>query len=300
MNLNFNYELPTSNVREKIINEIANEYSFIKCDTLSKSLCLRKIDYIKLGNMSEVILFAGAFHGMEWLTSLLLLHFIKSICYSINYNKPISDIHISRFLKKRGLIVIPCVNPDGVEISLTGPQSAKKYKELVSLISNGNTSNWQANARGVDINHNFNADWYNLHIMEQKSGILGPSKTRYGGAFPESEPETRAITKLCRSINIKHAVAFHSQGEEIYWEYGINTPKKSKLMAQVMAASSGYTMSEPEGLAVGGGFKDWFIQKLKRPAFTIEIGYGKNPLPLSDLKDIYNKLEETLVLNLIM
>ena len=71
-------------------------------------------------------------------------------------------------------------------------------------------------------------------------------------------------------------------------------------MAQAMSAVSGYKLGEAEGLARGGGFKDWFEQKFHRPAFTIEIGKGMNPLPISDLDSIYEKIREMLVLSLVL
>jgi g-D-glutamyl-meso-diaminopimelate peptidase len=37
------------------------------------------------------------------------------------------------------------------------------------------------------------------------------------------------------------------------------------------------------------GCKDWFIQDWKRPGFTIELGRGINPLPLSQFDEIYQK-----------
>ena len=77
-------------------------------------------------------------------------------------------------------------------------------------------------------------------------------------------------------------------------------PDRALLMAQVMATSSGYAISSPEGLAIGGGFKDWFITELRRPAFTIEVGLGKNPLPIQNFYQIYPRLEEMLVLSAIM
>ena len=33
--------------------------------------------------------------------------------------------------------------------------------------------------------------------------------------------------------------------------------------------------------------KDWFIQTYRRPGFTIEVGTGENPLPLSQFEEIY-------------
>ena len=117
---------------------------------------------------------------------------------------------------------------------------------------------------------------------------------------PESEIETQLLTNLCRKVNFRHVIAFHSQGEEIYWNYKDYTPKKSFLMANILGKTSGYKVSEPEGLAVGGGFKDWFIKEFKKPAFTIEIGKGKNPLPIDDIVDVYKKLEKALVFSTIM
>ena len=35
------------------------------------------------------------------------------------------------------------------------------------------------------------------------------------------------------------------------------------------------------------GYKDWFIQTYNRPGYTIEVGRGVNPLPLSQFPQIY-------------
>ncbi len=296
----FDYNIADEKNRSKLLRKLELKYDFINIGVLSQSLLDRDIPYIQIGNPKNQVLLAGAFHGMEWLTSLLLLHFTKELCKSIVKKETISEIRIADFLNTRGVFILPCVNPDGVEISLHGLSAAGRFKSLVQEVSKGDTSNWNSNARGVDINHNFDAGWEFLHKREQDAGIIGPAKTRYGGKFPESELETQALTSICRFANIRSAFAFHSQGEEIYWDYGDYTPEKSELMARVMSASSGYKASRPEGLAVGGGFKDWFIKEFRRPAFTIEIGKGKNPLPIKDLESIYYTLEELLVLSIIM
>lgn len=300
--LNHNYfnELPIESYRNKFISNLNLQYPFINVNNKFKSLCSRNITVITIGNMENSVLLSGAYHGMEWITTLLLLKFTSRLCDSINQKKEFFNMDISKFINSRGITIMPCVNPDGVEISLRGPKYAGKYYELVENISGGDTSNWQANARGVDLNHNFNADWEDLHLREQQSGFTGPSRTRFGGPHPESEPETQAITKICRENNFSHALAFHSQGEEIYWDYGKNTPEKSEFMARVLSSVTNYKVCSPEGLAVGGGFKDWFITEFKKPGFTIEIGKGKNPLPISDFDNIYEKLEYMLLLSTIM
>ena len=283
-------------MRENLIFAIAEKYPFVHHGVISKSLCERKIHYLQLGKRVNQVLFAATFHGMEWLTGLLVLTFFEKLCEKVQNNQIFYGLDIAKLLEQRGICIVPCVNPDGVEISLHGAETAGPYKNLVRSAANyGSTASWQANARGVDINHNFNAGWGRLHQMEIENDIIGPAPTRYGGPEPESEPETRAIVNLCQKENFRHAIAFHSQGEEIYWNYGPRTPLNSRLIANIMAKFSGYSVAKPEGLAVGGGFKDWFIEKLGSPGFTIEIGKGQNPLPIRDITPIYRTLEEMLV-----
>ena len=108
------------------------------------------------------------------------------------------------------------------------------------------------------------------------------------------------MTELCRRCRFRHVIALHSQGEEIYWDYGPRTPERSRLMAEILASASGYTVARPSGLASAGGFKDWFIEETGRPGFTIELGRGENPLPLTDFEPLYQKAREMLLLALMM
>ena len=290
----------THEVRQSLINSIVREYNFLTLGSIGKSICGREISYIRVGNPKKMNLWVAAHHGMEWITSMVVLKFLDRVCDTIRRKETICGIDFKRSFNQKGLVIIPCLNPDGVDISLWGKDAAGKYSELVNKVSGGNTSRWQANARGVDLNHNYDADWQALHELEIKNGIDGPRATRFGGPHPQSEPETKALVDFCQKNNFEIATAFHSQGEEIYWNYGPNTPKVSETIANILALASGYTVSQPEGLAVGGGFKDWFIQKMKRPAFTIELGKGENPLPASSLEQIYNKIEKSLLISAVM
>lgn len=260
-----------------------------KIFSIGRSALGRNIYAVGAGKLCSGIIYVGGVHSLEWLTTLLLIKF----CFELSKRK---DKLL--FLENRGVIIIPCLNPDGVELVINGIESAKEKKASIARMSNGDLSNWQANANGVDLNHNFDAGFNELKKLEIKSGILSPSPRRYGGEYPFSEPETKALASLCRLFDLQVAYAFHSQGEEIFYQYGKNTPPRSRLMAELLSQSSGYKLSTQEGLASHGGFKDWFIEKMSRPAFTIEIGKGKNPLPITDLDDIYKKLEDMLFLSL--
>ncbi len=285
--------------RKIFSDKISGSYDFVNKSIIGYSLCGREIECYHFGARTNVVIYCGGFHGSEWITTLLLMNFIKDICVSLCNNTLISGIKASNFLDNYGVYIIPCVNPDGVEIAINGSCTAKEYAPLVDSITY-DTVHWQSNARGVDLNHNFNAGWEHLKHLEIESGINFPSYTRYGGSNYESEPEVQALVKFCKSIDFRHAIAFHSQGEEIYWNYGENQYEKCFYIAKALSANSGYALSFPEGLAVGGGFKDWVIDKLNKPAFTIEIGKGKNPLPVSDIHSIYRRLLDMLVLGVVI
>lgn len=285
--------------RDSIISGLLLDYPFLSKTMIGESRCGRPIEMLTVGAYRPQVLLCGGFHGMEWLTSTLLLRFLRDVCAEIADGGTMYGISPRAILNQRGLAVIPCVNPDGVEIQLHGSECAYEYSDTVESCG-GDTSHWQANAAGVDINHNFDAGWQALHNLEQSSGITAPSPTRYGGEYPESEPESRCLASYCRAADISHALAFHSQGEEIYYSFGEHTSIRAREMGERLSLASGYALSEPSGLAVGGGFKDWFIEKLRRPAFTVEVGKGENPLPPSMLDDIYNRLREMMVISLTL
>jgi len=283
-------------------HKLAERYPFLSLGSIGKSVLGKELLCLELGQnpSARAILYAAGFHAQEWLTGLVLLKFIEQLCGSMETGVPIDGIDPRHIGGDTRLLFVPLVNPDGVDLAINGLEAAGEYRDSVQKISGGDLGGWNANIRGVDINHNFNAGWHILRKKERTFGITEPSLRRYGGLSPESEPETRALTALCRSRNIRHALALHSQGEEIYWRYGKRTPARARLMANVLAAVSEYTLCDPEDIASHGGFKDWFIARFCRPAFTIEMGKGKNPLPLSDFEPVYARVREMLMLAALM
>lgn len=286
--------------RQKIINALCCRNEILQKFSIGKSCAGRDITALKIHSDSEYVLFAAAFHGSEHITANVLMMFIEEFCSAYQKNRALCGINIRRALGGRGVIFVPCVNPDGCEISVRGEAGCGKEKDKIYKMCQGDFAHFNANLRGVDINHNFDAGWEKLHALERKSGILGPAATRFGGKKPHSEPETVAMVNLCRQHNVHHALALHSQGEVIYWSYNGLEGKVSKQMAEIMAATSGYALDIPVSLASGGGFKDWFITEFLRPAFTIELGKGKNPLPIEQALKIYSDIRETLTICAIM
>ena len=107
------------------------------------------------------------------------------------------------------------------------------------------------------------------------------------------------MMRLTRKMDFERVFALHSQGEEIFWDFGgIYVPGALEL-AEEMAAVSGYEVSTPEPLASYGGYKDWFIQEFGRIGMTLELGKGENPLAISGFADVYEKAVGMMMVGVI-
>ena len=58
-------------------------------------------------------------------------------------------------------------------------------------------------------------------------------------------------------------------------------------LGQRMADLSGYALDDTPYESAFAGYKDWFIKYFRKPGYTIEVGEGINPLPLSQFDEIY-------------
>lgn len=292
--------LPDAGTVRGMIYALKGRYFFLDALPFGRSVLGRELYALTLGTGSKRVLYAAAFHGQEWITSLLLLRLCEELCVALQKDGCLLDIDLRRALYGRSLVLVPTVNPDGVEIALHGADAAQGYADAVRQMGGDTPGLWQANVCGVDLNRNYDAGWREAKSAAEAQGVIGPGPRRYGGSAPNSEPETQAMLRLCKLLEPRHVLALHAQGEEIYWQYGTATPSRSRIMAEVMAASSGYAVAQPESIASHAGFKDWFIETYRRPGFTLECGKGENPLPLSDFEPLYARLRELLLLTALM
>ena len=82
-------------------------------------------------------------------------------------------------------------------------------------------------------------------------------------------------------------LAYHTQGEVIYWQFMGSAPPGSRELGLRLAAASGYALGEEPYDSSFAGYKDWFLQDFDRPGYTVEAGSGENPLPLSDFDSLW-------------
>lgn len=285
---------------KKYMLDLEKEYPFLDLFSLGQSVLGRELFCIRCGKGKFRVFINGAHHGSEWITALMLTEFIRELSFAVTNKECLEGIDIKELLEKVSFYICPMVNPDGVNLSICGITSdiPQKIREKLIIYNNESTDffgKWQANARGVDLNHNYSAGFYEGKKMEKQLNIYRPGPTRFSGNSPESEPEVLAMVKFTRMLNPGIAIAYHTQGEEIYYTYMGKESKKSREIGEKMAELSGYTLSEPDGMASFSGYKDWVIDELGIPAYTIEAGKGKNPLPLLDFDDIYCKNRRLLL-----
>ena len=267
------------------IDALLEKYNTIEAFSIGRSVMNKDIPCLKIGRGSKKLFLSGAYHGLEYLTAAFLIRFIKH--YAENFYNGTGDT--KELFGKVTLFMSPMINPDGVDIAVNGLDITNPYhRALISMVGiHSFNTVWQANARGVDINHNYDAKW-NM-VMEK------PSPSKYGGEMAESEPETRAVVEFVRRMNFDMLLAFHSQGREIYYDFDGMEGERSREIADKMAEESGYAVCRPEGTASFGGCKDWFIKEFGREGFTVEIGEGKNPLPMEMLDEIYEENEKLIL-----
>ena len=279
------------------IEELADCYSCLSVSYIGESILGRGIPILTLGTGEKGVLYVGAHHGMEWITSMLLLRFVKDCCDLYQRNGKLMHISVPYLLSTRTLYLVPMLNPDGVEYQIHGvPKDHILYDRVLAM--NGGSedfSHWQANARGVDLNHNYNSGFVDYKRLEMEQGILSGAPTRYSGEMPESEPEVGHLCNLIRyHEELKLVLSLHTQGEEIYYRSGDKTLPRSASIARSLGAISGYKPSKAEGAAAYGGLTDWCVGEQDLLAFTIECGKGENPLPIRDSFSIYARIRDLL------
>ena len=151
----------------------------------------------------------------------------------------------------------------------------------------------------MDLNLQFPAGWENAKEIKYSQGFNKLAPRDFVGEGPLTEPESLAVYNFTLKHNFRIVIAYHTQGEEIYWKFQDFNPPNSEYIGRQFAASSGYLLADTPYNSSFAGYKDWFIQDYNRPGYTIEAGLGQNPLPISQFNNIYEKNIGILVLGLV-
>lgn len=276
-----------------MMRELEKLPQMFSVEIFAQSILGKDIPIVRFGAGESAVLYVGAHHGSESITAALLTDFLSDAARHPKDRKTVGGVSWEYLLSHRKFFVIPMLNPDGVEYAIHGPDSENPLYERVLAMNGGNDfAHWQANARGVDLNHNYDAGFYEYKQLERERGIWNGAPTGFSGEYPESEPETAALARFLRASRntLKGVLTLHTQGEEIFCGKVGAAYDKTAAICRQLERSTGYRRFEPSGSAAFGGLSDWCLATLHLPAFTLECGKGQNPLPMNLRGAIYERL----------
>ena len=245
------------------------------CNASVKSIGRSVLGFLILGiffdfGSKKTIIIHAAIHAREHITTNLALLLAKQL-----------DANFSHFSGRLpNIIIIPQVNPDGVGIATNIiPQDFLQKTSFFSAVDEAlPLEMFKANARGVDLNNNFNANFNTDPSYKSR-----PCSHGFAGYFFESEPESRALAQLARKSNTIFTVSLHCKGEEVYFNFNLlrKQMQRHKKVALTLSKMLKYKLVNTK-TASCGGFKDYCVLKLKIPSVTIEVGSDSLTHPLNE------------------
>ena len=292
-------------ILQRNIQSFRKLYPFFEIGSIGKSIMMKDIPYIKIGEGNKEVCYCASTHANEWITSPLLMKFLADFCYSYTSKTNIYGYDAVNIYNECTIYIVPMVNPDGVDLVTGELQPPAPSYVFAKNISNDYPNipfpdGWKANIRGVDLNLQFPAGWYNAREIKYSQGFTSPAPRDFVGYYALSEPEALALYRFTLNHNFRLMLTYHTQGEVIFWQFQDYATTRNFEIGERFSEVSGYSLDETPYSSSFAGYKDWFLQTYRLPAYTIEAGVGENPLPISEFDKIYQDNLGILVLATIL
>lgn len=247
------------------------------------------IAYLGNRNAAKKVMVTASIHAREYMTTQLVMAMIEH--YAQNYESgSFAGCGYADLFGSVCFVIMPMVNPDGVEIAQRGvdgavTQEARKWV-LAQMRKGMRTNQIKSNSRGVDLNRNFaNGFGRDPHRVGYKAF------DHYNGSYAYSESETRLMKELADSIDFDCFLNYHTHGNLMY--YGCKDQKlwevnnKALKIARIIQNLTSY-MPRAEAYPAYGSWADEVELVYLRPSVTIEIG-SRNPVPISEFRTAFNR-----------
>ena len=169
------------------------------------------------------LFYSAAYHANEWITTPVLLKFVEDYARAYANDLSLGEARAERLFEEYQLFVVPMVNPDGVDL-VNGMLEVEGYLKQARQIAADYPQipfpqGWKANINGVDLNLQFPAGWEKAREIKFAQGYTTPAPRDYVGSAPLTEPESIAVYEFTRVHDFLLILAYHTQGETIYWKY---------------------------------------------------------------------------------
>ena len=286
-------DIPITSQRNlDLIRQITDAYPFVRSQIIGTTAFGRPIPALVVGTGPRKVLYTASQHANEWITSYILLKFAEELAAAIGSNGRVYGVPAKNIAAAATIYLVPLVNPDGVDL-VTGAiaPGSLEYAIAAGLADNYPAipfpDGWKANLLGVDLNLQYPAGWQQARQIKFAQGFTRPGPRDFVGRAPLTQLEARALAEFTETVDPELVLAYHSQGKEIYWQFGNIFVPGARELGEDFARTSGYTLADVPEASAYAGYKDWFIQNFRRPGYTIEVGEGENPLPLTQFEQIY-------------
>lgn len=282
----------TSALCDQIIEELVRTYPSCRTELLTATAFQRPIRTLIIGSGPRKVLFTAAHHANEWITAYILLRYAEELAEAIQTGGQIGSQDGRSLSEAVTIYMVPMVNPDGVDLVTGVLQPGNIQYDLARRLAENYPEfpfpdGWKANLLGVDLNLNYPAGWLQAREIKFSQGFTLPGPRDYVGRAPLNQLETQALASYTEAVDPDLVLAFHTQGQEIYWTFDNIEVPGARELGEAMAEVSGYRLADVPYNSAFAGYKDWFIQEFRKPGYTIEAGFGVNPLPLTQFEEIY-------------
>jgi len=282
----------TSRLCEETVLALVRAYPFLRTEVLTETAYGRNLRTLVIGNGTRKVIYSAGWHANEWITTPIVLKFVEEFAEALKNGGEIFGVNAGDLAAKVTIYTVPMVNPDGVDLVTGDITPGQKAYQNAAEIADGFPAipfpdGWKANLNGVDLNLQFPAGWLRAREIKFSQGFNRPAPRDYVGRAPLNQRESKAMAGYTEYIDPALVLAYHSQGKEIYWSFMDYDVPGARELGEEFARVSGYTLTEPAPNSSYAGYKDWFIKVFRKPGYTIEVGSGTNPLPLSQFDEIY-------------
>ena len=282
----------TSALCEETILRLAEAYPFLRTEVLTTTAFGRPVRTLTIGDGDRRVIYSAAHHANEWITTPVILKFMEELAQAVQNRGRIYGVEAANIVKAATIYTVPMVDPDGVDLVTGAIETGTLQYAAARLLADNYPEipfpeGWKANLLGVDLNLQYPAGWLQAREIKFSQGYTRPGPRDYVGRAPLNQRETIALANYTERIDPAVVLAYHTQGKVIYWQFQDYDVPGALALGQEFARLSGYELADTPYESSFAGYKDWFIQKFRRPGYTIEVGSGINPLPIEQFPEIY-------------
>jgi len=282
----------TSALCEETILKLVDTYPFLRTEVLTTTAFGRPVRTLTIGEGDRKVIYSAAHHANEWITTPLILKFIEELAEAVQNQGRLYGVEARNIVRAATIYTVPMVDPDGVDLVTGAIETGTLQYAAAQRLSDNYPqipfpAGWKANLLGVDLNLQYPAGWLRAREIKFSQGYTRPGPRDYVGRAPLNQRESIALADFTQEIDPALVLAYHTQGKVIYWQFQDYEVPGARELGEEFARLSGYELADTPYESSFAGYKDWFIQKFRRPGYTIEAGSGQNPLPIEQFPEIY-------------